>query len=441
MSGKDHVSTHKAFVIVATSMLLLLLTHSAYAGGGYFALGYGPLSRQMAGATTAVAGDAFAGASNPAKLTALNNRLDAGVELFNPHRKVDRTGSGTPFDFSADSKNSLYAIPELAYAHRINDQLSLGISMYANGGLNSEYVENTGIPNTNANPTQCGTAPGNFFLGCGKAGFDLAQIILAPTAAWKVTTKHSIGIAPLFALQRFSAFGLNAFAPTSLYPGNVTDRGNDYALGAGARIGWFGEMNEWLSLGAAYSSKIYMRDLDQYKGLFAEGSFDIPANASIGLALKPSATWLIAIDIQHIYFSEVKALGNSLLNSLTNPITNPLGSATGSGFGWQRNQTTYKLGLAYSPTQQLTLRGGFAYGKRPNDNDINAVSFSVLTPNPLRQASLGFTWKVDEKNEFHMAASRFIKATYAGPSALFPGATESVTPYVNTLSAAWSWHL
>jgi len=65
----------------------------------------------------------------------------------------------------------------------------------------------------------------------------------------------------------------------------------------------------------------------------------------------------------------------------------------------------------------------------------------VLTPNPLRQASLGFTWKVDEKNEFHMAASRFIKATYAGPSALFPGATESVTPYVNTLSAAWSWHL
>ena len=131
------------------ALFSLLVTHAAVAGGGYFSLGYGPIARQMAGAVTAVAEDAFAGSSNPAKLSAVSDRFEAGAELFNPHRKVERTGSGTPFDFSSDSKNSLFLIPEFAYAHRMNDQLSLGVTVYANGGLNSEYNDSTGVPNTN----------------------------------------------------------------------------------------------------------------------------------------------------------------------------------------------------------------------------------------------------------------------------------------------------
>ncbi len=425
----------------ALALSALFGATSATAGGGYFSLGYGPIARQTAGAVTAVAEDAFAGSSNPAKLTAVGDRFDAGAELFNPYRKVERTGSGTPFDFSSKSKNSVFLIPEFAYARRMNDQLSLGITVYANGGLNSEYNDSTGVPGTNANPAACGATPGNFFLGCHEAGFDLAQLIVAPTAAWKFAPGHSIGIAPLLTMQRFRAFGLQAFAPTSLYPDNVTNRGYDYAFGGGVRIGWYGEINPWLNLGAAYSTKIYMQDFDKYKGLFAEGSFDIPANYSVGVAVKPHTGWLVAFDVQRINFSDVKALGNSLLNTLVNPVANPLGSASGSGFGWRRNQTNYKLGLAYAATPKLTLRGGFAYGRRPNDNDINAISFSLLTPNPLYQASLGFSWKTEQGDEFHMAFARFINGTYSGPSALFPGATESVKPHVNALSAAWSWRL
>lgn len=423
------------------ALFSLLVTHAAVAGGGYFSLGYGPIARQMAGAVTAVAEDAFAGSSNPAKLSAVSDRFEAGAELFNPHRKVERTGSGTPFDFSSDSKNSLFLIPEFAYAHRMNDQLSLGVTVYANGGLNSEYNDSTGVPNTNNNPAQCGATPGNFFGGCYEAGFDLAQLIVAPTAAWKIAPGYSIGISPLLTLERFKSFGLQAFAPTSLYPDKVTNRGFDYAFGGGVRIGWYGEINSWLNLGAAYSSKIYMQDFDKYKGLFAEGSFDIPSNYSLGVAIKPVAGWLVAFDVQRINFGDVKALSNSLLNTLNNPVSNPLGSASGSGFGWRHNQTNFKLGVAYAASPKLTLRTGFVYGKKPYDNDINAVSFSILTPSPFRQASVGFSWKTDQGDEFHMAASRFYKGTYQGPSALFPGATESVTPYVNTLSAAWSWHL
>jgi Outer membrane protein transport protein (OMPP1/FadL/TodX). len=145
------------------TLLLIGFTTVTFAGGGYFSIGYGHVAKQTAGAVTAVAEDAFAGASNPGKLTAAGNQFEIGAEFFNPHRKVKRTGSGTPFDFSSNSRNSFFIIPEFAYSHQMNDKVTVGITAYANGGLNSEYTATSGIPNTNANLVACGAKPGNFF--------------------------------------------------------------------------------------------------------------------------------------------------------------------------------------------------------------------------------------------------------------------------------------
>ena len=429
-----------ARLFVSVLLFGLAVSLNVSAGGGYFALGYGPVGRQTSGAVTAVAEDAFAGASNPAKLSYAGNRLEVGLELFNPHRKIKRTGatgSGEIYNFSTKSSNSLFFIPEFAYSRQVSEKLAIGLTAYANGGLNSEYHGTTEISGTSGNPSVCGAKPGNFLLGCGQLGFDLSQLIIAPTVAWQIGPGQSIGVSPLIVIQRFKAFGFQAFAPLSQFPSRASNNGYDHAFGGGVRVGWYGEFKPWLSLGAAYSSKVYMQDFDKYKGLFAEGSFDIPANYNIGVAIKPHSDWRIAIDIQRIEFGEVRSLRNSVLNSLISS-DRPLGSDSGSGFGWRRNQTNYRLGLSYRVTPELTVRAGFAYGKRPNDNNINAVSLSVLTPNSIRQASAGFTWKTARGNEFHMAISRFLLSTYRGPSALFPGATESLSPYVNTLSAAWS---
>ncbi len=71
------------------------LVDTSHAGGGYFALGYGPTARQMAGATTAYGQDAYAGSFNPAKWLAAGNRIDIGTDFFLPYRRVERTGSNT----------------------------------------------------------------------------------------------------------------------------------------------------------------------------------------------------------------------------------------------------------------------------------------------------------------------------------------------------------
>ena len=67
-------------------LLFTLVSLPVVAGGGYFSLGYGHIGKQTAGAVTAVAGDVYAGASNPAKLTAAGNQLEVGVEFLNPNK-------------------------------------------------------------------------------------------------------------------------------------------------------------------------------------------------------------------------------------------------------------------------------------------------------------------------------------------------------------------
>jgi len=76
--------------------------------------------------------------------------------------------------------------------------------------------------------------------------------------------------------------------------------------------------------------------------------------------------------------------------------------------------------------------------QRAHDNGLDSVTFGVVASNPIRAASIGFTWKTPTGNELHMGYARMTGENYGGPSALFPGARESVKPYVNAINVAWS---
>ncbi len=423
-------------------LLLAVVMPVAFAGGGYFALGYGPLARQMAGATTALVGDAFAGSSNPAKWLAAGNRVDIGTEFFMPYRRVERTGSGTVYDFGTTSDKDIFLIPEAALSRRINDRLAWGLTFYGNGGLNTEYHGTTGVPGTNVVPALCGNAPANFLLGCGKLGVDIIQMILAPGIAYRIAPKHTLGIAPLITLQRFEAYGLQALTLFSKLPNDVTNRGSDYALGAGVRVGWLGEITPALTLGASYASRVFMDKFAHYEGLLADGRLDIPENYSLGFAWRPRPPLTVTFDYQRINFGDVRATGNGGLNTLLDPVNKPLGSPEGSGFNWQ-NQQNFRLGAAFEVTPVLTVRAGYAYGERPpRDNGINTVTLNMLAPSAEHQVSAGFTWQPDPGNEFHLAYSQFIPRDFVGTSTtalLGVGGVERISPHVHTVMLAWTW--
>ena len=99
--------------------------------------------------------------------------------------------------------------------------------------------------------------------------------------------RFQFGISPVLAVQAFRVKGLSSFAPYTedssrsdgeIPPNDLTDNGRDFSFGYGARIGILWNPTSYLSVGAAYQSRIFMTEFDDYDNLFAEeGDFDIPA--------------------------------------------------------------------------------------------------------------------------------------------------------------------
>jgi long-chain fatty acid transport protein len=291
------------------------------------------------------------------------------------------------------------------------------------------------------NPT---AGPYNLLCGNGSLGVDFMQLFIAPTLAYKFTPNHAVGISPIIGIQRFAAEGLQAFAGFSTSPNDLTNKGHDTAYGYGARIGWFGRLSEAVSVGAAYSTKIYMTEFDKYKGLFAEqGGFDAPESYSVGIAFKATPKLTVLADYRRINYSDVPSVGNPSASIGQCALGNTafcLGGASGAGFGWQ-DVNVYKIGFEYQYNSEITLRAGYSY----NDNPIGPqdVTFNILAPGVVQDhVALGFTYKTKSGGELTMFYMHAFENSVTGPS-LFNNfgdtGSETITMYQDSLGIAYGW--
>lgn len=374
---------------------------AAHATDGYFSHGYGMEAKGMGGASMAVTDSAFGAANNPATMVFAGSRWELGADLFSPWRKAERTDAPPQagLNGSADSGSNYFAVPEFAYNRMASRDVSYGLTVYGNGGMNTDYPGGQ-IPAQSAcalfNP---GASSYNLLCGTGRLGVDLSQLIVAPSMAWQFAPGQSIGVAPLFAYQRFKAEGLQAFDNPgfSSSPGNVTNRGYDSSTGWGARIGYYGRITPQFSVGAAYAMKMKMGEFDKYKGLFAEqGGFDIPSHWSVGIAFEPVPDWQIAADYERINYADSHSVNNPSANVLqcgAGVASACLGGSNGAGFGW-RNVDVWKIGVQYQLNPNLRVRAGY----NVSDNPIapQDVTFNFLAPGVVRQhVTLGATWGLD----------------------------------------------
>jgi len=184
---------------------------AAQATDGYFANGYGMKANGMGGGGVAVALEPFAGAMNPGTASFLGNEWQLGMSWFSPRRSAERSGSGMGgMDASVDSGSENFFIPEFGVNWRYRPDLAFGLTVYGNGGMNTDYPGGQ-ISNQSActafwqnNPV----GPYNLMCGQGRLGVDLMQLMIAPYASWQFVKGHSVGIAPVIAYQRFQAEGL-----------------------------------------------------------------------------------------------------------------------------------------------------------------------------------------------------------------------------------------
>ena len=424
-------------LLTLTPLCALFAAGSVYATNGYFAHGYGLKAKGMGGAATALAQDSLGGATNPAGMVWVGNRIDLGGDIFMPKRDSERSGT-TAFpglDGKIDSDKTAFLVPEFGYNRMISSDMSLGISVYGNGGLNTTYPQ--GAFQCPTGPTTA--APANILCGSGGLGVDLMQLIIAPTIAYKLNPQHAVGASLLLGYQRFKATGLQAFAGTpgfSSDPASVTNNGHDSSTGVGLRLGYQGRLSDALTIGAAYAPKMKMGKFDKYRGLFADGgSFDIPSHYNIGVAFMPTPAVTVALDFGRINYSDSKSVNNP-----SQPIVGQLGAPNGPGFGWQ-DIDVFKLGVAWRMSEALTLRAG--YNKGENPIIARDVTFNILAPGVMKDHyTAGFTYALDKDSEITGALMVAPRQSVTGGSLFgglfpFPVGNETIGMKQTSIGLAW----
>lgn len=411
---------------LALAISLALMPATVFATNGYFLPGSGFRSQGMGGVGIAYGRDALSIGANPANVTKTGMRGDLGFGVFNPERFAalgSSTGvlrpngqpadAGFGFDGSSESDSKYFLMPEMGMTMPLTESLFAGVAFVGNGGMNTTYSNNLFSYNA-LNPNVPGSDA--------KLGVDMMQLLVPFTVGYKLNDDHSVGAALQFAVTRFRAYGLEAFAlfdktfgySISADPDNLTGRGFDYSYGAGVKLGWQGEfLDDRLTVGLAYTSRSYMSKFDKYRGLFAEqGDFDIPENYGVGISFKPKNNLVIAADILRIKYSDVASIGNrgpgtsrlpyNAGNQLNGIISIPnsnfeTGNDQGMGFGWE-DQTVYKLGIQYGVNNRLLVRAGYNYGKSPIPDD--QLTFNILAPAVVeKHYSVGFTYRHTEELE------------------------------------------
>lgn len=390
-------------------LLSVLASIPAAATDGYFSNGYGTQCKGMAGACAARAQDAMSAANNPASMYWAGHRYDLGLNFFRPLRsfQVEGAPSGAPGTFGlapgrVESGSRLFLVPSFGANWRVREGTSFGISVFGNGGMNTNY----------ASPV----------FGSQPAGVDLMQLFIAPTLAQRFAGKHSVGVSAILAWQRFKAEGISAFAPFSSDPAALSNKGFAQSAGAGVKAGYMGAVHPRLTIGAYYQSRIKMGKFERYRGLFAEaGGFDIPPAYTAGVTILPQSRASFSVDVQRVLYSTVNSVGNPLLPNLMQV---RLGDRNGAGFGW-RDVTVGRFGVEVNPASGWMLRGGFSTSGQPIPS--SEVLFNILAPGVIeRHVAFGVTRALAGGKHVHFSMVHALEHTVRGANPLEAPGRQSI---------------
>lgn len=416
----------KKQLVSSLALTCALGSFSVFATNGYFTHGYGMTHKGMAGAGVALSEELMSGANNPANLLVDGTQFSLGLELFSPDRKYTASTVDNFFPNALyleaktqKSDNTLFAIPEFAIGHQLNEKVNIGLLVYGNGGMNTEY--------------NAGTAPdGTFYAGT--AGVDLKQLFISPTVSYQFNEQTRVGLSPIYVVQQFEAQGLSSFALFSQSPQDLSDNGTDTSTGVGIQLGINQTINSSLSWGASYRSAVSMQEFDSYRGLFAEqGGFDLPSSIQIGAAFKITPNNEIIFDWQKINYGEVK----SIANPINNLMSAPLGADGGAGFGWD-DMTIYKLGYQWQRTAQQKIRFGISYTEQPIPS--SEVLFNILAPGVQEwHFTTGFSHSFSNKVQLNAMAFYSPAKEVTGASFLAPNQALSIEMEQSGLGVSVVW--
>lgn len=384
------------------SVLLVTSTFCSLTYGAGFALqeqSVTGLGRAFAG-SSAVADDASTLFFNPAGLTNLSqSELAVGLHYISPQTDFTDGGSttaasvgGAPLsgsdggDAGEDAK-----VPNIFYAHRINDHMVAGIGVTHPFGLATDY--------------------GNDWQGRYHAiRSDLLTININPSFAFKATDKLSLGFGisaqyidlELSQAVDFGSICAGAGAPCGPVQGNdgkAKLKADDWAWGY--NLGLTYQATEATRLGLAYRSKIShtlegdgeFRVPTNAQGLantlgFVDGNIsgdvDLPETASIALHHQLNSKVAIMADVAWTRWSRFQELA----------IKSDIARLNSTKQEQWENTMRYAVGIDYQYDRQWTFRGGVAFDETPTSDEFRTAR---IPGEDRTWLAIGASYKVSDK--------------------------------------------
>ncbi|MCA1805297.1 MAG: outer membrane protein transport protein [Xanthomonadaceae bacterium] len=406
----------------------------AHANIGMENVGFSARSIGMGGTSIAVGRDTSVMNTNPAALSRVNSgRIDLNAGMMVPDFGF-RNGVN-----SSEGQDKIYMLMSAGFAKRINDQITVGVGMFNEGGQGTDY----GILNVDSASFLEGGA-----LGCGAAcpaeySSEFGYMVFTPSLAYQVNRELSVGLSAQigYGMMRmkmpfFMDMNANGF-PDVLQAADMD--GND--TNVRAKIGILYDVGGW-GVGAAYTSKadldlsgdatLVNLDDNSVSRMPVEMRLGWPSSFKIGgyIDMKSMNMPLVTFEVHRTNWSEY-------LESV--PVS--MGSmAMAMNTDWE-DQTAYRLGLEYGITNDWDVRMGFTYGKNPVPD---AGILPIMNPIVEKHITMGVGYHGLKNLEFNAAMEFGLDKTQTGamPHNIAPdvmGAEVDMGYWAMMMQVAYTW--
>ncbi len=421
-----------------TLFALIALAPAAFAQGPILS-GVGPVNRSMGSAATAAPLDPVGTLYwNPAGISALKApQLELGLEMLYPRSTLRSSipagaaGPGVPsgnaFGFTRD-EGGVFPLPAGGFVfRRENSCWTYGLGLFPVAGFGVNY------PGRADNPIL--SPPPPVGLGVGPIYSTYQVLTVAPTVAYQLTDRLSIGMAPLLNLGRLGVSPGVILPPddangdgVASYPNATNTR---FAWGAGFQIGAYFVASDAWSFGTTIKSPQWFESYrftvsdELGRGRVEQFHFDLPMVVSVGAAYRGIERLTLATDVRYLNFRDTAGFRRAGFA--------PTGEVVGLGFD---DSFSVAIGAQYELNEKLNVRLGYTYNTRPLQAEN--VSFNLAAPLTYQhQAGLGASYRLSDActlsaGYYHVFYTP-VTGPYLSPAGAIPGASISTGADVDSI--------
>lgn len=307
-----------------------------YASNGSKLVGSGAISPILGGTGCVEPQDTAAMMINPAGITKIGDRFDLAAEIALIDLRLDTSAVSPPYGNPRgvqSNRADCAVIPHSGFAARLKESpVYVGFALGMVSGFSVDYAY------SRLDTATTGDAYDR--------RAELYQIEYVPTVAYRYADSFSVGLSLVGTFNRLETDTAKGFAV------NAGKDNGSHAWGLGFNVGAIYDINQYVSLGAAFKSMRWNQKFNEYHDIAYR--VNGAPEYIFGIAIKPHPKILLEQNTKFIHWRAVDILRKS---------------PEKGGFGWE-DQWTFGVGLQYQALEGLRLRCGYNYGASQVKPDV-----------------------------------------------------------------------